>query len=134
MECVLVLAFIVFAVAVPLARMLFRKGPNHWRRLLRLDLAALLVITTGVAGAFAMVRGADLGSALCALTFILPMSLAFAWLGRYVLEDLAAGRRRHGKLPEVDLSYLQHSESSNVGDVPIQAEAVDDDRDEMKSA
>jgi hypothetical protein len=120
------MAFLVLAIAIPLARMLFRKNsPNHWRRLLRLDLAALIVITTGVAMALAIVRGADLASALCVLTLVLPMSLAFAWLARYAIEDLSARRARRGENNELDLSFLTREEERE--EEVVQADVVENE-------
>ena len=107
MECIgLVIVFIVMTIVIPFAQMLFGKGPNSWRRLLRLDLAALLVIVAGFAGALAIVRWLDLASALCLLTIVLPLSLSFAWLCRYVLEDVTSGRRKRTRR-QADLSFLQ---------------------------
>jgi hypothetical protein len=131
MECVFIFAGLVIAVAVLSVRMLFGKGPNNWRRLIRLDLAALLVILTGVAGALAVVRGADLGSALCVLTIVLPMSLAFAWLARYVIEDVAAWRIRRGKNREADLSFLASEHRPDEEIVP--AELADERRPDLDS-
>ena len=117
----LVLLFIVMTIVIPMAQMLFGKGPNNWRRLLRLDLAALLVIVAGFAGALAIVRWFDLASALCLLTIVLPMSLCFAWLARNVLEDFASGRRKRNAQP-VDLSCLQ--DPNQTSDAVVVAQAV----------
>ena len=57
MELLLLLLLIAILPLVGLARMLFGRGPNSWRRLIRLDIAAFLVLTAGVALAFAFVRG-----------------------------------------------------------------------------
>jgi hypothetical protein len=121
MECLLVTAFLIFVIAIPFARMLFRRNsPNHWRKLLRLDLAALIVIVTGVAGALAIVRGADLVSAICVLTIVLPMSLAFAWLARYVIEDFAARGARRTNRGETDMSFLNGAEKPAEEVVPAE--------------
>src|SRR6187401_1600039 len=95
MECLaLMVLFLVVFVLLPLGRMLFGTGPNNWRRLVRLDLAALIVFITGVAVALAIVRGMDWPSALCLLTFVLPTAIAFVWLGRFLLEDLSRNRTK----------------------------------------
>ena len=64
MECLAVLIVLVLLTLVPLARMLFGKGPNSLRRLTRPDLAAFFVLTAGAAIAFGIARVEQKFSAL----------------------------------------------------------------------
>jgi hypothetical protein len=108
---------------VGLLGMLFGRGPNNWRRLMRLDLAALLVLTAGVALAFAIVRGLDPLEAAWILVLALPAMIAFAWLGRYALEELAIGfgRKRDRHEQSADLSFLKDPPQDEI----IEANIVD---------
>ena len=119
----LFLVFIVLAFGIPMYRMLFGKGANNWRRLLKVDLAALLVITAGCAAALAIVRRLDLASALCVLTVVLPFCLCFAWLTRYVLEDTLS-KRRQTVSEKADLSFL--GRDTHAPEEVVVAEMVDE--------
>lgn len=115
MECILVtLVVIVFVVLIPVARMLFGRGPNNIRRLVRLDLAAFLVLTAGVALALGIVRTFKPLEAACVLVIALPAMIAFAWLARYAIEEIWLGfrRKREQRGQIVDLSYLDVSHPS----------------------
>jgi hypothetical protein len=123
MECLaLVVVFIVMTIGIPMYRMLTGKGANNWRRLVRVDLAALLVITAGCAAALAIVRWFELGEAICMLTVVLPLMLCFAWLARYVIEDTLS-RRRKVTNQKTDLSFLRGDTAPHE---IVAAEAVDE--------
>jgi hypothetical protein len=125
MECLAALAIIVLLVLVPLARMLFGKGPNNLRRLMRLDIAAFLVLTAGVALALAIARVEQSYGMACILVLVLPFALAFAWLGRYLLEDVAVGfGRRLKSRQDADLSFLTQPPTE---DEVVAAELVEPD-------
>ena len=124
MACFGVLILLLLAF-VPLAQMLLGNGPNSFRKLLRLDIAAFFVITAGFAGAFAVARW-DLGVGLILLPITLPMALVLAWLGRYVLEDISI-QFRHRHTPrnaEVDLAFLDARLAE--AEEPITAELADE--------
>lgn len=109
MECCFphaVLALLV--VFYPLGKMLLGTGPNSLRRLMRLDIAAFFVLTAAFAIALSIARLDQSGGAVCLLIGLLPPSLAAAWLGRYLIEDLFANyrRRRASKQDSVDFTFL----------------------------
>lgn len=130
MECLILLPLVLLAwFAIQFGQILFRKGPNHWRNLLRVDLAAMLVLITGVAGALALVRGLDPWAATCVLTLALPAAIAFAWMGRYLIEDLARSRRRaHGTSGDAKFAWPPAQPENPTASPPeeILAEAVDE--------
>lgn len=129
MEVLLLLIVLGTLTLVPLARMLFGRGPNNIRKLLRLDLAALMVLTAGVAFAFALVRSLNPLEAACILAFALPATIALAWLGRYMIEEFALGlrRRREQREQTANLDFLNEPE-------PIEATVVEEaDRGERGS-
>jgi len=121
MDALFLFAVLGILVLIPLWRMLFGRGPNNIRRLLRLDLAALLVLTAGVALAFALVRSLPPLEAACILVVALPAMIALAWLGRYMIEEFILGwrRRREQREKVVDLNFLKDPEP------PIQATIVE---------
>ena len=109
MECILsVIVVAVLFVLVPLLQMLFGPGPNNIRKLVRLDLAAFLVLTAGVALSLAIVRFMEAREAACVLVIALPTTIALAWLGRYYIEDtvLSFRRKRQARDQGADLSFL----------------------------
>lgn len=106
MECIAILAFLLLTIVVPFGRMLFGSGPNNWRKLIRFDLATIFLMLSGIGVALAIVRGVDPISAVFALILVLPLSLAFVWLGRYVFEDLTTRTIRPGAKHDADLSFL----------------------------
>ena len=127
MELLLLVLLIALLPLVGFWQMLFGRGPNSWRRLIRLDLAALLVLTAGVALAFAIVRQLNPWEAACILVLAVPAMVAFAWLGRYALEELVLGFRRRASRREqtADLSFLDRSDQPAVGDGEfVEAEIV----------
>ncbi|MDX1945039.1 MAG: hypothetical protein SFU86_06500 [Pirellulaceae bacterium] len=132
MELFILLPLVLLAwIAIQFGQMLFRRGPNHWRNLLRVDLAAMLVLITGVAGALALVRSLDPWAAACVLTLALPAAIAFAWMGRYLLEDLARSRRRaHGISEDAKFAWPPAQPENPTASPPeeILAEAVDEAR------
>jgi hypothetical protein len=125
MECLAILAFLLLAIVVPFTKMLFGSGPNNWRKLIRFDLATIFLMLSGIGVALAIVRGVDPISALFALILVLPLSLAFVWLGRYVFEDLTARTIRPGVKLDADLSFLAREQGP--AEEIIHATAVDDD-------
>jgi hypothetical protein len=126
MECLALLAIVVLACLWPLLQMLFGKGPNSLRRLIRPDLAAFFVLTAGIAFAMALVRTESSGTALCLLAFVLPFALALAWLGRVFVEEIASGfsRKSSRKAWETDLSFLSEPD---VSAEPLDAAIVEED-------
>jgi hypothetical protein len=116
MELLLLLLLIAILPLVGLWRMLFGRGPNSWQRLIRLDLAALLVLTAGVALALAIVRRLNPWEAACILVLALPAMIAFAWLGRYALEELVLGfhRRQDRHKRSADLAFLSEPPGDTV--------------------
>ncbi len=132
MELLLLLLLIALVPLMGLWQMLFGRGPNSWRRLIRLDLAALVVFTAGVALAFAIVRQLNPWEAACILVIALPAMVAFAWFGRYALEELVLGFRRRADRREqsADLSFLkQPSETAAIDCEIVEAEIVDSSPD-----
>jgi hypothetical protein len=135
MELILLLLLIALLPVVGIGRMLFGRGANSWRRLVRPDIAALLVLTAGVAVAFALVRGLNPLEASCILVVALPAMIAFAWLGRYFLEDMVLGfrqkRDRHER--SADLSFLDKPPAVTVDDEEVvQAEVVESATDQAR--
>jgi hypothetical protein len=127
MECLAILAFLLLAIVVPFAKMLFGSGPNNWRKLIRFDLATIFLMVTGVGLALAVVRGVDPVSAVFALILVLPLSLAFVWLGRYVFEDMTARTERPGAKRDADLSFLaRDQEPQGPAEELVQATVVAD--------
>jgi hypothetical protein len=116
MDALLLFFVLGILVLVPLFRMLFGRGPNNLRKLVRPDLAAFLVLTAGVALAFAIVRNFNWLEATCILVIALPAMIALAWLGRYMLEEFILGWRRRD----------QHERTANLDflKVPEPIEAV----------
>jgi hypothetical protein len=127
MECMLALLLLAALPAIPLARMLFGKGPNSFRRLVRPDIAAFLVLTAGCAAAFAVARVEQGAGWLCILVLALPFALSLAWLGRYFLEDLSLefGRRRSRRDADADLTFLNGTVDDAAAIQPVQGEARD---------
>jgi hypothetical protein len=137
MELLLLLLLIALVSLVGFGQMLFGRGPNSWRRLIRLDLAALLVLTAGVALAFAIVRQLNPWEAACILVLAVPAMIAFAWLGRYALEELVLGFRRRADRREqsADLSFLkQPSETAAIDCEIVEAEIVESSANESLPA
>lgn len=124
MECIAIMAFLLLVAVAPLVRMLFGSGPNNWRKLLRFDLATIFLMVSGVGLALAIVRRVDLVTAIFAMLLVLPLSLAFVWLGRYVFEDMTDRTIRPGAKRNADLSFLARDEEP-VEEI-VHAIAVDD--------
>jgi hypothetical protein len=92
------------------------------------DDLALLVLTAGVALAFAITRRLDPIEATCFLVLALPAMVAFAWLGRYFLEELVLGFRRRTNRREqtADLSFLDQPGRPAVAECEVvEAEVVE---------
>ena len=123
MDALLLFFALGILVLVPLFRMLFGRGPNNIRKLVRLDLAAFLVLTAGVALAFAIVRNVPPFEAACILVVALPAMIALAWLGRYMIEEFVLGwrRRREERERTANLDFLKEPEP------PIEATVVEED-------
>ena len=126
MELLLLVLLIALLPLVGFGQMLFGPGPNSWRRLIRLDLAALLVLTAGVALAFAIVRQLSPWEAACILVLAVPAMIAFAWLGRYALEELVLGFRRRQDRREqtADLAFLEMPDQQLVADCEVVAAEI----------
>ena len=122
MDALCLLVVLGILVLIPLWQMLFGRGPNNIRRLVRLDLAAFLVLTAGAALALAIVRNFPPVEAVCILVVALPAMIALAWLARYMIEEfvLSWRRRREQREQAVDLGFL------NDTDPPIEATIVED--------
>jgi hypothetical protein len=102
---------------------MFRAVPSaSLRNLVRLDLTALFVLTAGIAAALAVARIEPVLG-----VFFLPFALAFAWLARYFIEDVAAGYRKRSQMrrSESNLAFLNASELESEQGEPIVAELVD---------
>ena len=114
MECAFLGLLFIALVVAPLIRMLLSTGPNGLRRLQRIDLASFFVLTAGIGLAFGATRAVARNEGAAAFAFILvitlPMGLAAAWFGRFLVEDLAFlfGKRRRASR-EADLSRLDVS-------------------------
>ena len=133
MECCFPLALLALLVVFyPVGKMLLGTGPNSLRRLMRLDIAAFFVLTAAFAIALSIARLEQSGGAVCLLIGLLPPSLAAAWLGRYLIEDLVAnyGRRRASKRDSVDFTFLSTTTSKDEAEV---AEIVEEPRQDKES-
>jgi len=124
MACIGLLILVILAL-VPLAQMLLGNGPNGFRKLLRLDIAAFFVITSGFAGALAVARLEQSQGWICVMVWILPMALALAWFLRYVTEDIAInfGKRRDRQDAAPDLAFL-NARPAELEETPLDAELI----------
>lgn len=132
--CFLITIGLLLVLVVPLLKMLFGKGPNNIRKLLQPDIAAFMVLTAGVALAFAIARfETSPSTAACLLVIVLPMAIAAAWFGRYAIEEMSElfGNRRKTPLREADLAFLDHQEEE---DDIVRAELANASLDESQTA
>jgi hypothetical protein len=100
-----------------LCRTIVGKGPNRIRKIYRIDLAALFVLTAAVALAFGAGRAATGGEhdlAFClVIVAALPAGLAAAWFGRFCIEEFAFlwGNRRRPQT-SIRLDWLRERDSN----------------------
>jgi hypothetical protein len=132
--CFLITIGLLLVVIVPLVKMLFGKGPSNIRKLLQPDIAAFMVLTAGIALAFAIARlETSPTTAACLLAIVLPMAIAIAWFGRYAIEEFSElfGKRRKARLRDADLTFLDRQEEP---DDIVPAELIDTPLDEPRGS
>lgn len=115
---VLGVAPVLAALVLAAARLAFT-GPGRVRRLSRIDLRGMFIVTFGLAVTLALTRyllGSDEAMNTLYAVCYLPLLLPMIWLARYALEDVwevsASKNKEQNSHP--DLSFLKEDRAESL--------------------